>query len=293
MRKIELHNFEDEVRLMKDYSLLYYTTGYIFYKEKYKSSNLLIFKNNKTNELFKTNTNTYYYDINDMKKIFVDFSNYNSIYNKLSYTVGGELRPIVFKYYDPEYLSNGSAIKTFCDKIIHKACGETKLSTDYSLQIKEFLNSENHVYFDEFCNYNKNAENVIMDQYKEKIGSIIRNPKYSKYFDALYLIYLKDSPFSGKYKITKEKLSDTKSNNVFDIIRLSFTMSPNRKRVLDYVKNDQNFKENIVRPIFEYHVGKYANFMRVYDLVLTNSNELVFSFCFKEKAEQLLSGESK
>lgn len=125
----------------------------------------------------------------------------------------------------------------------------------------------------------------------EPIKDIFSNHITSRYVDAVYELYREGSPFCAKYTVNKNKPQFAKDANEFDVIRLSFSMVGDRDKTRAYMK-ENNVMQTVVGPIFDFHAKEYAGFMKSYSAIITNSNYLVVSFCFKEKAEKTIMGEA-
>lgn len=280
------------------YSLLHFKGSKFFYYTNsiFEDSHVIVCDNN-TNELFKVvfcDHHLYYlYDtqmakIDSLNKIGLAISNSNILRDNISYYQEIELRPLIYNIYDRNLFSNSTCARKFCSKVLQLTdINKSVALGEYTKIINEMLNSNNVVYFQEFVDYNTEVSNFLnVNNCAESIKTACE--KHKKFFDALYKMYQTDSPFAGTYKVTKDKFTGNKSNN-FDIIKISFQMVSNKSKVYDFINKHPEFREEIIRPIFNHHAMEYANFMRLYDVVLTTANELVFSFCFKEKAEKLLS----
>lgn len=198
------------------------------------------------------------------------------------------MNKILFKFYE----NNGINIKKLSDSSLSefRAYSRDILIDIPKLKIREvcletfvsrYTKNNDAVYFDSIIDkLNKTVDNVEQE-YSEKI-----HLQLEKKIDSLWIKYLlleKDSKFSGSFSVSFFRYSGNENKNTFDVMEIKINMMNNYKENLDFIKANPEKVRTLLKEITDRHSKskKYANYLKLYDLVLTRGNVLVAKFCFK------------
>lgn len=259
---------------------------------------LLVFRDTVTSELFK-----FALKGEDLTQVLANALYYH---NKIPQGVMANYRITMRSMY--LFTNDGQSPKgKFIDNFINSNY-DTKLLSDSSSSlfrdyVSQKLNKTKIIY---------NVENSLKDQIINKIKSD-NEPVYQSEFASFVLglynrsnareilgantdainikfMLLKTKYFTGKYKAYMDKYTDTRKNNkVFDTITIQFNMISDYDNNLAYLKSNNKEVKSILKYVIETNKlsKEYANYLKLYSLILTRDNILVARFCLKDGLENL------
>lgn len=99
----------------------------------------------------------------------------------------------------------------------------------------------------------------------------------------------KDNEFAGNYKIYSDRFMDNKNHKTFDVFSIEISMCSDYDKNLKFLKQNTKYVKGLLKYIIEHDsISKdYANYLKLYSLVLSRENILMARFCFKDGLESL------
>lgn len=147
-----------------------------------------------------------------------------------------------------------------------------------SLIINEIFNDGNPVYEKEFADF-------VYDLYQKSNAYEVLDKSY--YGIKIRFILLCHDYFSGKFKVYTDRYDDNVKENTFDSINIEIRMNSDYNKNLQYIYHNRNYVNKLIRYILEHDETSkdYANYLKMYNLVLSRDNTLIARFCFKDGLE--------
>lgn len=293
--------------LFNDFSSIYLYKPYITSKSRLiNKSNLLIFKDIITHELFKFNITEgniciLFKDIvdaiwrNDIihkeffhKKEdvtgFIEIDPYNSRYipnynNGLPKPKLSEVKKYLNEKLDMNLLSNSS------QRILAEYAAGCVYPKSFNRFAIDLIKNDNN-----YIDYNTFIEKLHM--YKKYVNSYNLTERLDDHLDFITVKYLinKHKKFSGHYDINFIKSEENnKSRNSFNTIDLEIRMLSGYDDNLKYLKENIRDIKLTLKDIMEINpkTKDYSKFLKMYSLILTRDNVLLARFCFKDGLEEL------
>lgn len=147
-----------------------------------------------------------------------------------------------------------------------------------SLIINKIFNDGNPVYEKEFADF-------IYDLYQKSNAYEVLDQSY--YGIKIRFILLCHNYFSGKYKVYTDRYADNMKENTFDSINIEIRMNSDYIKNLQYIHHNRDYVNKLIRYILMHDETSkdYANYLKMYNLVLSRDNTLIARFCFKDGLE--------
>lgn len=180
-----------------------------------------------------------------------------------------------------------SIFRHYTRSFIRKEINEMKAQENITSILIKYTKTKECCYLDHITN-NLNVtyydySNIINKKLEEKLDNI----------RVKYLLLRSDTKFSGAAtQIKFLRYKNNKKENTFDIIEIQIMMMADYQENLAFIKANPEKVTTLLKEIVEHHSrsSKYANYLKLYDLVLTRGNILVAKFCFKDGLEELCKG---
>lgn len=254
----------------------------------------IIDKNKLLNNLFKSgllNNN----DLQTCKNAFAVQLNLALEENYISETDFDRdhiIRTILNKFYKDHNMdisklsySSVTAFNRYTRSFLKKITKEIKTQeTNIHTLITESIKNDEFTFYDVVQNSNgeitSKFSDIINKRLEEKIDNIW----------VKYLLLREDAKFSGNHNVKFFRYTGNEKKNTFDIMEIQINMMGiNHKENLDFIKNNADKVNTVLHDIVNCHSRskKYANYLKLYSLILTRENTLVARFCFKDGLEEL------
>ena len=236
---------------------------------------ILILRDRKTDEIFKSVLKS-----SDLEKIkirhgslFINGSNSNTPRTMI-------MDNYLNQKFDVSKLSAVSreSLRNFITtKIDYDAVSVNDESIE-SLIIQKAFNDSEPVYEKEFADF-------IYDLYQKSDAYEVLDKSY--YEIKIRFILLCHNYFSGKFRVYTDRYADNMKENTFDSINIEIRMNSDYAKNLYYLRENKKYVNSLIRYILEHdNMSKdYANYLRMYNLVLSRDNTLIARFCFKDGLE--------
>lgn len=267
--------------------------------EKTKGS-LLVFKDTNTSELFKIDSEN-----KDLAILLVESLCNNGIVDyKYIGAINHRITIDIARLFGT---SNDSPKGRFVNKFLRDNYDMSLLNSSSTSLFKEYVSQKLSSY--NISTVEKSLDDKIMNEIKNN-NLTIYDYEFSSFVFSLYdksnareflgenidvmnikFNLLKTNYFTGKYKVYMDKYTDNTSDKrkVFDTINIELNMASDHDADMLYLKANIKDVKMILKDIIESNkISKdYANYLKLFSLILTRDNILVARFCLKDGLQNL------
>ena len=240
------------------------------------TKSLLILKERNTHELLKCTVEN-----NQIKKLYIKGS--ILFINGLESPKGKFVKEYLERKFKMKLLSDNN--KTgFREYVMSKInYNNTRIRGE---KLKDII--INKIQSDNVPEYEKEFAEFIYSLFVNSDATAILD-KYHSHFNIKFNLLRKDNKFSGNYKIYSDRFMDNTNHKTFDTFNIEINMYSDYDENLKYVKENIKYVKGLLKYIIEHEsVSKdYANYLKLYSLVLNRENILIARFCFKDSLESL------